>query len=1391
MTMSRTPSLALACVLLSTIASAQSPAGVVVGTVRDVNGAPVFPAFVSIYDVNVQFVTAPSTGLDGVYRATLAAGTYFALADAGRAYASQMYSGMSCSQSCRLKDATAIRVAAGATVSGIDFVLQPSGAISGRITGAAGDPVPGIGLQANDATRSQFINASSGTDGRYTLSQLSPGAWTVKPFPPSTFVAPPPVTVNVASGATTASVDFQLTAAPPSTGSIGGRITSAGQPAGLAEVAAFNAAGNVVRQATADSSGNYLLGTLPPGQYFVRADYLGLAQLFPSVPCDFCVPQAGTPVTVASGARTTGIDFDMPAPGSIAGTITASSGTLSNVSVEVWDGEIRVGITQPGSNGTYTVSNLAPGAYHVKAASSGFLPKWYGNVLVASGGRGAPATVTSGSTTSGIDIQVDPEGTISGTLNIDLNTLFGALFVKALNADGTVAGQAGFSQFGPVPSTYTIHGLASGTYYVVAGSAQGRFAQGPTFGGQYALEVYKNVDCDAEPCRLTSATPVVVTAGADTSGIDLTLDVGAVIQGRVVVEGNQLVQASGRIQPLTASPSVFTRDGRRAGNLDQSFEANGGNPNDVYKIMALHPGTYFVEVETPPLGFAPQIYKGLNCVSCLPGEGTPVTIAGSETKTGIDFRLMPAGSISGTVTDEATGAPLSGIVLSLYADSGRLLTTVFSDTTGVYLFERINAGRYFVATSNQIGYADEVYDNVPCGTCDPQRGRAIDVQGGAAVSGINFTLAKGMLITGQVRDAAGSSGGTATVSIFDASGAAVAHVRTNVTGAYVVSVPAGTTYARLEPRPTLAAQLYNNMPCPNGACMPTAGTPIAGAAGQIAHGIDFATPICAPVTLSPAVLPAGNIGASYSGTVTATPGGPYSFSLQSGTLPPGLSFSPSGSIGGTPTARGSYSFTVGAGDASGCGGSLTTRLDVIGCTPSIPLTIAGATIFDIPGSGGTIDEPLDATCPSAITFNVPWLQNGADRGPGTLEIVVAPNAGGPRTGSVTIGNRTVTVNQGAPASAPPFGSFDVPVNAAIVTGSIAVGGWVLDDLRATGVAIYRSPGPGETAPLIFVGNATLVPGARPDVEQAFPEYPYANRAGWGYLLLTNMLPSQGNGVFTLTAIAQDIEGNQTVLGSRTIIANNATATLPFGAIDTPGQGETISGGTYINFGWALTPNPKTIPKDGSTITVFIDGAPLGTVNYNNFRSDIASVFPGLNNTNGAVGYRMINTLLLADGIHTISWGVTDDGGAAQGIGSRFFTVSNGSSFFAADVGRVFIPAAGALVAGSNHLRQGYGGQEDPVYHIRVRELERIEIPLATDDEPASCRSVFRGVERVGAAERPLPVGSSLDREGGKFVWHPGPGFIGTYRLSFDVGQCDGSVRRVDVDVTIRKRQTND
>jgi hypothetical protein len=246
-------------------------------------------------------------------------------------------------------------------------------------------------------------------------------------------------------------------------------------------------------------------------------------------------------------------------------------------------------------------------------------------------------------------------------------------------------------------------------------------------------------------------------------------------------------------------------------------------------------------------------------------------------------------------------------------------------------------------------------------------------------------------------------------------------------------------------------------------------------------------------------------------------------------------------------------------------------------------------------------------------------------------------------------------------STPPFGSFDTPANGATgLAGEIMVTGWALDEHGVSKVQIFRDPVAGE-APglLVYIGDGVFVPGARPDVENTFKSYPNADRAGWGYALLSNFLPNGGNGTYTLHARVTDDDGNTTSLGTKTIGVSNASSPKPFGTLDTPGQGQTVSGSAYMVWGWALTPQPDIIPVDGSTIDVYVDNVPLGHPVYNLYRADLAAAFPGLRNTNGAAGYFVLDTPGLSNGLHTIAWSVTDSpGGHSQGIGSRWFWVQN-------------------------------------------------------------------------------------------------------------------------------------
>lgn len=81
---------------------------------------------------------------------------------------------------------------------------------------------------------------------------------------------------------------------------------------------------------------------------------------------------------------------------------------------------------------------------------------------------------------------------------------------------------------------------------------------------------------------------------------------------------------------------------------------------------------------------------------------------------------------------------------------------------------------------------------------------------------------------------------------------------------------------------------------------------------------------CAVITVTPAFLPTGSIGAPYSADVNATGGTPpHTFAVSSGALPTGLVLNPAtGGISGTPTATGTFNFTITATEvATGCSGS--------------------------------------------------------------------------------------------------------------------------------------------------------------------------------------------------------------------------------------------------------------------------------------------------------------------------------------------------------------------------------------------------------------------------------------------------------------------------------------
>ena len=561
--------------------------------------------------------------------------------------------------------------------------------------------------------------------------------------------------ILVTAGATTSDIDFALLKA----GSITGTVTEDGTGTLLEDVSVdvYNTSGNWKGQGTTDASGTYRIQTgLTTGTYYAKtwnSDHY-LNELYDDLPCvSSCTVTNGTPIGVTTGSTTTGIDFALTPGGLITGTVTDDDTLLGleDVVVYIYDdsGDYVTGVNTD-ANGHYTNSFGFPtGDYFLRTWNDdGYIDELYDDMLCVGGctvTEGSAVGVTSGSTTSGIDIALVLGGSISGTVTVDgsgapLDTGYVRIY------DGS--GNSLLSAYPNSSGSYeTAEGLPSGTYFARARSFEG-----------YLEELYDDISC-AFGCTTTEGTPILVTEGSPTTGIDFELAQGGGISGSVTDDSTHLGIDSGYINLYDAGGTS-----RRALYPDASGDYSASN---------LPAGTYYARTESFE-GYWDELYDNLPCPdSCTVTDGTPIAVTGGATTTGIDFDLARGGAISGTVTDASTHLGLDFGRVNIYESDGDWVTRGYPDASGNYISQKtLAAGTYYALTYSFEGYIEELYDNIPCvGGCSVTTGTPIVVAANATTTGIDFALAVGGLISGTVTDDSTHAAlDTGYVNVYDSAG---------------------------------------------------------------------------------------------------------------------------------------------------------------------------------------------------------------------------------------------------------------------------------------------------------------------------------------------------------------------------------------------------------------------------------------------------------------------------------------------------------------------------------------------------------------------------------------------------------------------------------------------
>lgn len=654
-----------------------------------------------------------------------------------------------------------------------------TGSVTGTISEAdSGDPLASINIQLYDKYGEMVGSSSTDATGKYHIQHMERGnyyvvtdndAGYIDEYYPDEICGRPcypenkskdmrgdyilfaqPITVR--AGTVTSKVDISLQKGGRISGVISDDAT--GEPIAYKEVHIYDEANAFVESTSTDALGRFVTSEiLYEGGYYVNAHVAGyLGQRYGAPHCFRwqCDSVNGTLVNVTPGKTSENINLNLKRGGNVSGFVRDSKtgDAVTDAVVNIFDENGYVSGTRvDNSDGTYQFDyQLPPGEYYVDVVeTSQHIPT---KVCPQSHGcnENEKVIIVEGNVTENINFYLERGGKISGKVT-DQSTgqPISDARVRVFDSDKA---QVGFALTDHNGTYITGSNLDSGMYYVAALiESEG-----------YMQTCYPNVAClgDHSTSDFSSAEQVSVTKGEVSQGINIALEKGATISGRVTDSETGDPYSGGSI-------SVFDSDGNKVSrdriNSDGQYITSVGLPAGKYYVSLSYSLDGYRVCEfygSVPCDQTPSYNKG----------GQPIEINAENNEiNGIDFQIAVTGANPGftvipvTIKDKADSQPIANVRIITSPESSPTssfsfdIETEYTDAQGRYLLKK-SFGNYFIRTSNSKGYFDEVFASGVCeGTCKPDDFlNPLNLSEDSAVSGIEFELDKGGLIGGKLTD---------------------------------------------------------------------------------------------------------------------------------------------------------------------------------------------------------------------------------------------------------------------------------------------------------------------------------------------------------------------------------------------------------------------------------------------------------------------------------------------------------------------------------------------------------------------------------------------------------------------------------------------------------------